>query len=213
MAASIVILGAGGHAAVVAEAAVLSGMTLAGHLAPQPGDDTLLGAHLGDDDAIAGLLAAGHDLAIGFGFVNAAGAQRRAKVLAMLPQDRLAMIAHPSAVISPSGQIGAGGFAAAGAIFGTRSRAAAGLLLNSGAIIDHDCVIGRNCHVATGAKVSGGVVMGDNVLIGTGASVRQGIRIGDNAVIGAGAVVVADVPVGATVVGVPARDLGTERKS
>lgn len=208
MAQGIVILGAGGHAAVVAEAAALSGMSVAGYLSPQPADpaeEALIGPCLGNDDAIPALLAAGHDFVTGLGFVNARGAQHRARLLTLLPEDRLAVILHPSAILSPSGQIGAGAFAAAGSIFGTRSRAGAGLLLNSGAVVDHDCVIGRNCHVATGAKVSGGVVMGDNVLVGTGATVRQGIRIGDNVVIGGGAVVVADVPAGATVVGVPAR--------
>ena len=41
--------------------------------------------------------------------------------------------------------------------------------------------------------------------IGSGAVILCGVTIGENAMVGAGAVVTADVPAGATVMGVPAR--------
>jgi acetyltransferase-like isoleucine patch superfamily enzyme len=41
--------------------------------------------------------------------------------------------------------------------------------------------------------------------IGSGAVILCGVTIGENAMVGAGAVVTADVPAGATVLGVPAR--------
>lgn len=47
----------------------------------------------------------------------------------------------------------------------------------------------------------------DNVTIGAGARVLGHIRIGEGAVIGANAVVIDDVPCGATMVGIPARDV------
>lgn len=49
--------------------------------------------------------------------------------------------------------------------------------------------------------------IGDDVFIGAGARVLGGIEVGDGASVGANAVVVRDVPAGATVVGVPAREL------
>ena len=45
----------------------------------------------------------------------------------------------------------------------------------------------------------------DGAAVGSGAILLGGVRIGANALVGAGAVVTADVPAGATVVGVPAR--------
>jgi serine O-acetyltransferase len=54
--------------------------------------------------------------------------------------------------------------------------------------------------------------LGDNVTVGAGAKVLGGIRIGDDATVGANAVVVEAVEAGSTVVGIPARPLGRDRR-
>jgi acetyltransferase-like isoleucine patch superfamily enzyme len=55
------------------------------------------------------------------------------------------------------------------------------------------------------------VKVGDDVWIGAGAILLPGISVGKHAVIGAGAVVTRDVPNGAVVGGVPAKEIGTRR--
>jgi acetyltransferase-like isoleucine patch superfamily enzyme len=55
------------------------------------------------------------------------------------------------------------------------------------------------------------IVIGNEVWIGRGVTVLGGVRIGDGATIGANAVVTRDVAAGATVVGIPARPIGTKR--
>lgn len=70
--------------------------------------------------------------------------------------------------------------------------------------IGRDCVIAPWVTIGTNGTVAGPSI-GDGVFIGTGAKVLGAIRVGDGAKIGANAVVLADVPAGATVVGVPAR--------
>jgi serine O-acetyltransferase len=55
-------------------------------------------------------------------------------------------------------------------------------------------------------------ILGDGVMVGAGARILGGITLGDGCTIGANAVVIADVPPGATAVGVPARVLPVRSK-
>ena len=195
--ADVVLIGAGGHARVVADAMALSGMTLAGHVALKADVSGRLGPYLGRDTGDGKYV-------MGMGYVDAASARRRAGLLPMT----MVTVVHPGAIVAASAVLADGCFVAAGAVVAVDVRLGRACIVNTGAVVDHDCVLGENSHVATGARVAGEVTIGRDVLIGTGAVVRQGIRIGDGAIVGAGAVVVRDVAAGVVVVGNPARVLG-----
>ena len=55
----------------------------------------------------------------------------------------------------------------------------------------------------------GKIKIGNHVFIGANVTILPGVTVGDRAVIGAGSVVTHDVPAGAVVAGVPARQIGT----
>jgi sugar O-acyltransferase (sialic acid O-acetyltransferase NeuD family) len=78
--------------------------------------------------------------------------------------------------------------------------------INMGAQIHHDCRIGSFSTIAPGACLLGAVTVGEQVFVGANATVLPHRRIGAHAVVGAGAVVTKDVPEGATVTRVPARE-------
>jgi len=96
-----------------------------------------------------------------------------------------------------------------------------GARIADGVFIDHGMgvVIGETAVIEEGCILYKGVVLGGttlerrvrhphlgkNVIVGSNACVLGAIRVGDGARIGSGSVVIADVPDGATVVGVPGR--------
>ena len=79
------------------------------------------------------------------------------------------------------------------------------VIINTAAIIEHDCNLEDFVHVSPSATLSGNVSVGTGTLIGTGAIVIPNIKIGNWCTIGAGAVIIDDVPDGATVIGNPAK--------
>ncbi len=56
-------------------------------------------------------------------------------------------VVHPSAVVSPSAQLGEGCLVLQNAIVNTRAQLGMACLVNSGAVVDHDAALGRGVHV------------------------------------------------------------------
>ncbi len=204
---NLVLLGGGGHALVVAEAAALAGYFVTGFY-----DDRT--------DAVLARRVAAVRLGSLDDFLNADGttayiitigdtATRSAlehRVRRGRPATRACRaIVHPRAVVSPSAELGAGAFIGPGAIVHSFAHVADHAIINSGAIVEHECKIGEHAHIAPGAALGGNVSVGRATLVGIGSRVIPGVKIGNDAVVGAGAVVIRDVQDRTRVVGVPAR--------
>lgn len=117
-------------------------------------------------------------------------------------------VIHPEAVVAHHHTKGFGIYIGARAVVGVGARIHDGVIVNTGAIIEHDCEIGEYSHIAPGAILCGGVKIGRKVLVGAGAVIRPGVIVGDHATIGCGSAVVKDVPPCETWAGVPARPIG-----
>lgn len=78
-------------------------------------------------------------------------------------------------------------------------------IVNTAAIIDHDCHIGRGVHVMGGCALASYVSVDDYASIGTNATVLPHRRIGEGAFVGAGSVVTRDIPPWCVAFGSPAR--------
>jgi sugar O-acyltransferase (sialic acid O-acetyltransferase NeuD family) len=92
-----------------------------------------------------------------------------------------------------------------GAIVQAMAKIGNHVIVNTGAQVDHDCVIGDFAHIAPRVVLCGGVSVGEGTLVGAGATVAPGVTIGKWATIGAGAVIIAGIPDYAVAVGNPAR--------
>lgn len=200
----VAILGAGGHAAVLAEILREAGVEIAGVVAPDaPGPRLADVPWLGDDSILADLPAEVL-LVNGVGSTTAAGRRAAAFDAGRAAGRSFRSVIHPAAVVAASARLGEGVQILAGAIVSSGVVLEDDVLVNSGAIVDHDSVVGAHAHIATGAALAGAARVGAGSHVGLGARVLQGVTLGSTCTIGAGAVVLTDVPDGATAVGVPA---------
>lgn len=202
------IIGAGGHGRVVADALRTAGHELIGFADSDPATHgrVIDGVEvLGDDSVLSGFDPSFTQLAIGVGSVGRQSTRRRIAESFLGKGWRLVTVVHASALVAPSVQLGAGAQVMAGAIVQPGARIGAGSIINTGAVVDHDCIVGAWCHVAPGATLSGGVVLGDECHVGAASVVIQGCSLDACTTVGAGAVVINDSVGGGTLIGVPAR--------
>ncbi len=202
---SLAILGAGGHARVVADCAEQAGWSGivffdGSDLPPPPGPWPLVGAPA---DLMA-RLAEFDGVIVGIGD-NAERLDRHRRLSEA--GARMVGLIHPRANVSPHAQVGEGSVVLAGACVGVGARLGQAVIVNTNATIEHDDDLADGVHVSSGAVLAGGVRVGERGWIGAGAVVRPGVVLGRDVRVGAGAAVVAPVADGLTVVGVPARRL------
>jgi len=202
----VLLLGGGGHAAVVRDALLASGGHGPGCLDDDAGPERAGGPpRLGPIDRLEALLAEhDHRLAV-HAAVGDPDLRRRWLDRATDAGADAVTIVHPSAVLGSGLEIGGGVFIGPRAVVNAGARLGRGVIVNSAAVVEHDAVVGAFAHVAPAAVLTGGCVVGTAAMIGANATVLPGVSIGDRAIVGAGAVVRADVAAGTIVVGVPAR--------
>jgi sugar O-acyltransferase (sialic acid O-acetyltransferase NeuD family) len=200
---TLLILGAGGHGRVVADAAASSGAwkrVIGSDREPARCSGALIPG--------VDVLALDHALALA-SFVHIAIGEaeaRRREAAAVAPLE-LATVVHAKASVSSYAAVAEGCFVAAQAVVAAGASLGRAVIVNHGAVVDHDVRVGDFSHIAPLAALGGGVQIGSGVLIGSGASVLPGMRIGDGIVVGAGAVVGEDLSEPGVYAGVPARKL------
>lgn len=204
MSTRLLIVGAGGHAKVVAETAQLAGFEVVGFLdrSAETHDQSVLGLPvLGDERLLGSSEYAECAVVVAVGD-NAA---REAAVARLTAQGvEFALVVHPAATVSESARLGAGTVVFAGAVVNSSAAIGAHCIINTLACIEHDTVLGDFAHVSPGANLGGGCRAGRLAHIGIGASVLPHVSIGSRATIGGGAAVISDIPDDAVAVGVPA---------
>jgi sugar O-acyltransferase (sialic acid O-acetyltransferase NeuD family) len=209
--AGCVIIGAGGHASVLIDCIRAAGNT--GPIVALDQDVRMHGKEfhgveiLGGDNEMDRLAGQKMGFAIGVGTTGRTDVRTalygKALACGLVPVTAI----HPSAVIAFDVELGEGGQIFARSVINTGTTVGHNVIVNTGAIVEHDCQIEEDVHIAPGACLGGEVLVGAGAHIGIGAVVLNGISIGAQSVIGGGAVVIRDVAPGATVVGNPAKPI------
>lgn len=200
MCKNVVIIGAGGHAKVIADIVKKSGDNLLGFLddSKLTGEEFFDAFVLGTVDSYSEYPDAEFIIAIGNNSV-------REEISEKMPSVSFYTAIHPTAVIGEGVEIGAGTCVMANAVVNPDAVIGKHCIVNTASVIEHDNKISDFCHISPTAALAGTVTVGQRTHIGIGAKVKNNIDICSDVVVGAGGVVVKNITEAGTYVGVPAR--------
>lgn len=207
----LIMIGAGGHASVLADILTRQGQTILALVAPDSsGKGALAGLPLWQDETL-GMTVSPEECLLVNGIGSLPGCGLRAKIFSRYREQgyRFASVLAQEAVISAHASLGQGVQVMPGAIVQSGAQIGDNSIINTGAIVEHDSVLGRHAHLAPRAVLCGGVTLGERVHVGSGAVVVQGLQLGNEAVVGAGAILTRNLPENHIVY--PARPYLTER--
>ncbi len=199
----LLIVGAGGHGKVVADAALCSQLWR-WVLATDCNVERCTG------ELLAGVpLCTADDAQLAHAKVHVAIGNNTARQRELLRFGlvRAVSVVHPKASVSAYAVVGVGCFIASHSVLSASSQLGLGVIVNHGAIVDHDVQIDDFSHIAPNVSLGGAVRIGKRVLLGSGSVVLPGLSVADDVVVGAGAVVQRSILEPGIYVGVPARKI------
>lgn len=201
----VVVVGAGGHAAVCIDLLRESGADVVGAVSAATSERPLQVPVLGTDEDLPDLHADGVRQA----FVALGENRLRQRVSAKVEALGFTLVnaVSPRAHLADTVRLGAGVAVMAGVVVNAYTSLGNGVILNTGATVDHDCVLEPFVHISPGCHLAGRVVAAEGVFVGVGSSVVPGARLGRWSQLGAGSVVIGDVGDAVLALGVPARDV------
>jgi len=120
---------------------------------------------------------------------------------------RFISFVHHSVILSNHVRLGDGVVICPNAVVSCHAEIGDFGALNLGVTIGHDVKLGAGCTLSAHADVTGHVVLEEGVFLGSHASILPHARVGAFARVGAGTVVLRSVKAGATVMGVPAKQI------
>lgn len=202
MSKDVIIIGAGGHAKVIADIIYKSGDNLIGFL-----DDNLAnkGKEIYLGKKVLGTTKDIKNYNKNY-FIIGIGNNSIRKKINNENNLKLYSAIHPSAIIAEDVKIGTGSVIMAGVVINPGTVIGKNCIINTSSSLDHDNLLEDYVHISPGAHLAGTVSVKEGTWICTGAIVKNNITIGKNNIIGAGSVVIKDIiEENTTYVGVPAK--------
>lgn len=198
---NIIIIGAGGHAKVIADIIIKNNDNLVGYLDDNKKDDKLIGF------PILGSLNDINKYIDKVEFVIGIGDNYIRRDISQKYNAQWYTAIHPNSTLSIDASLGEGSVIMANAIINTSARVGKHCIINTGSIIEHDNNIQDYSHVSPNSTLCGNVKIGRLTHIGAGATIKNNISICAEVVVGAGAVVVKNILEKGIYVGVPSKKI------
>jgi len=197
------VIGAGGHAKVVAATLRAAGYEIVRIFDDNP---ARWGQTMAGGIPIEGPIASAQEHQ-DIPAVLAIGDNRVRQRLSRLSLEWLSVV-HPRALVEERSTIGPGTVVFASATLQPEVRIGAHCIVNTAASVDHESTVGDFVHLAPGSRLAGAITIEEGAMIGIGATVISGVTVGTWSMVGAGSAVIRNVPAGSTFAGVPARLIG-----
>lgn len=204
MSKDVIIIGAGGHAKVIADIIYKSGDNLIGFL-----DDNL--ANKGKEIYLGKkVLGTTKDIEIYNKnyFIIGIGNNSIRKKINNENNLKLYTAIHPSAIIAEDVKIGTGSVIMAGVVINPGTVIGKNCIINTCSSLDHDNLLEDYVHISPGAHLAGTVKVKEGTWICAGVTVINNITIAKNNIIGAGATVIKNIEEeNSTYIGVPVKKI------
>ncbi len=202
----VAIIGAGGHAKVIADAILASG---GDQIFGFFDDNPVLWQNAIFGVPVSGPITGWQNHSVDSLILGIGNNRIRKKVFDQFKSigAQFATVVHPRATLAKGVVLGEGVVIFANVVVNAGTRIGADCILNTACTVDHDCVVGAHAHLAPAVNIAGDVRIGEGVFAGIGTKIIPEISIGDWAVVGAGAVVTRNVEAAAKVAGVPAKSI------
>lgn len=188
---TIVLLGGGGHALSLLEA-MPAAVAVKGYTAPEPS----LGMPvrwLGIDKDFRELYTPGEvRLLCAFVYGGRPDLELRRRIIGEYAGWHFYTLVAPTATVTRFSRLGEGTEVMHRAVV-NRATLGRHCVVNTGAVVEHDCRIADNVFIGPGAVLGGEVSVGADSFIGLGAMVRNGVSIPPGTVVGMGAVITSDI--------------------
>ncbi|KMT64736.1 acetyltransferase [Catenovulum maritimum] len=209
----LVLIGGGGHASVLLDILLKQNRTVLAVISPTDIAQRSIFSglrHLKEDADINEFTTDSVLLVNGIGSTPGSNVRRKvAEYFTMLGFHFETIVAHNAEVsvyanVAEGAQILHSATIQAGVEVGAQS------IINSCALVEHDCRIDEFCHVAPNSTLCGQVSLEKDCFIGAGAVVIPSVNIGASTVIGAGAIINKNVDSKTTIY--PAKSVTKQRK-
>lgn len=188
----VFLFGYSGHAYVIIESFLATGFNIAGYFDYQ---EALSNPYQIPYYGFEGNVDVKSIVKNSFVFPSVGDNKIRSKLIYLFERQQLKQytLIDPSATVSPTAQIQFSTYIGKNANINALSNIGKGVIVNTAAVVEHECELQDFTHIAPGALLCGNVRIGEASFIGANAVVRNNTSICADVIVGAGSVVIKSI--------------------